>query len=212
MVRRPRVSLTVITATIPGREFLLAEATNSVNWQTLPVDKHLVRCEEPYGVGEVHLATQRNALLTMVETEWTAVLDDDNLWLARHHATIAEGLTVADVIYTWDTSTTRPRVDCNGWTQDRIIATLDAGNFIDANAAIRTSALRAAGGWPTDWEGPRRAEGGHFANSPASSEDWELWRRLARAGARFLCLPVETWTYGMGEWRRASEDAEAVGV
>ena len=35
-------------------------------------------------------------------------------------------------------------------------------------------------------------------------EDWDLWIRLARAGARFRTVPVKTWEYRLGKWSPAT--------
>jgi hypothetical protein len=194
--------VTALTPTIPGRENLLAEAVRSVNAQTVPVHAHLIRCQRPSGEAAPHLCSQFNALLPAVDTEWVAVLADDDLWLPNYVEALEPAFESADVVYSWDVGGMQPRIDCTDWSNAEIFDHLNHSNFIAATAAIRTSALRSIGGWPTNWEGANYRDGGHFAGSPAHAEDWELWRRLAAAGARFRCVPVETWQGRPGDWPR----------
>jgi hypothetical protein len=197
--------VTAITPTIPGREAMLAEAVASVNAQTVPVHSHLIRCQRPFGRGIVHVCHQFNALLAAVETEWFATLGDDDLWLPRHVETAEPHLDDADVVTTWGVNAPGGiRTNVSGWSREQFAAQFEFANFIPAIAFIRTSAVREVGGWPTEWEGGHRDQGGHFAGSAAWAEDWELWRRLAANGARFRCVEVETWVCRPGNWPRLS--------
>jgi len=88
------------------------------------------------------------------------------------------------------------------WPQERLCATLDERNVIDGGAAIvRRENLLGVGGFPTEWTGGLVSEGGHYEDSAARFADWELWRRLAHAGARFRCIPASTWVYNAGGGR-----------
>ncbi len=197
-----QMDLTVLTPSIPGREAMLAENVASVNAQTVPVAAHLVRCQRPSGAAAAHLGSQFNALLRAVDTEWVAVLADDDLWLPHFVATVEPYADAADVLYAWDTDAMQPRLDCTDWSQERLVSHLNLANFIAANAVIRASVLRDVGGWPTEWTGGSWRDGGHFIGSPAFAEDWELWRRLAAVGARFRCVPVVAWRGRTGQWPR----------
>ena len=135
------------------------------------------------------------------------MLDDDNWWLPDHIAVLVDASNGADVVYSYDRDGVIPRVNCNEWDADKIRFYLDAENFIDGGAAIvRTSALRDAGGFPVEWEGGLLCDGGHYVGSPANFADWELWRRLARSGARFRCVPAATWVYREDAPLRMSEE------
>lgn len=195
--------ITVTTASVPGREQLLAEAIASVNAQTSRPFAHLVRVQEPPGgqLSPLHLASQRNALLDAVETEWLAVLDDDDVYLPHHFETIAPHLDDADVVYTFARVGCVSRYDTNDVTTADLVARLRQGNCIPSNAAVRAETVRDVGGWSADgFDFDRR----RYISTNATWEDWDMWLRLARAGATFRCVPNETWDYRSGDWDKAT--------
>ncbi|MGA3220554.1 MAG: hypothetical protein ABSE77_15970 [Acidimicrobiales bacterium] len=209
-----RAPVTVVTATIPGREVLLTECVQSVYTQTVEVEAHLVlaqSCTEGLP-GPVHCAKMQNALLWAVATEWTMRLADDDLLLPHHIATLLPYFGErADVIYSWDASENRPRWNANVLSQAQLVAALRQTSWIDGSAvAIRSSWLKEVGGWPTSYEGtPPFA--GHFSGFPpaVTCEDHACFLRLAQTGARFLCVPEETWVYRAGRWPRISIEEPA---
>jgi hypothetical protein len=177
----------------------LAENIASVRAQTQPVECHLI-CGHPITAEEPQMqyVAAKNQLLSAVRTPWVATLNDDDVWLPDHVETVLPHLEDGDVVYTWDAGGSRPRHDYTGWTQEQLVEHFDETNLLDGNCLIRVSLLRGVGGFPVEWTGSGPWAGGHFIDSPARFEDWELWRRLARVGARFLCVPKETWQYGLG--------------
>ena len=196
-----RAPVTVITASIPGREEMLGECVKSVYEQTVQTTAHLVMAQDlSDGLrGQVHCAIQQSWLLPAVTTEFTMRLADDDMLLPHHIETYLPHLANADVVYSWDAGGSRPRMDCNGWPQERVLDTMEHGNWIDGSAvAIRTDLLRKVGGWPTEFEG------NCFVGTRAGFEDWAVFVLLARVGARFLCVPEVTWQYRMGPWARIS--------
>ena len=201
-----RAPITVLTATIPGRSVLLTECVDSVYAQTTEVEAHLVlaqSCTEGLP-SPVHCAQMQNTLLNVVNTEWTMRLADDDLLLAHHVETLLPYLELADVVYSWDESGNRPRWNANVLSQQALVAAFRKTSWIDGSAvAIRTSWLRKIGGWPTEYEGTPPFHG-HFKGMKATCEDWAAFYLLARAGARFLCVPEETWVYRAGGWPRIS--------
>ena len=206
----PRADLTVLTATIPGREHLLAEALKSVYAQTLEVECHLVMaqsCSEGLQP-TLHVGLQQNLLLRAVETEWVMRLADDDQLLPIHVGTLMAEAVDADVIYSYDASKNRPWLDCNEWGQEKIALEIEDYNWIDGSAVlIRTELLKQVGGYPTDWVGNNEDyREGHFEGMKANCDDWGAWVRLARIGARFKCIPEPTWRYGSGEWTRISNE------
>lgn len=180
---------------MPGRESVLLEAIGSVQAQTLKAEAHLIRSASPpeeWGPNPLHLAEQHNALLASVGTEWTAIIDDDNLWYPNYLHTLAQHLD-ADVVYAYGDGPL-PRVDVNGWPQDRIVDYLRQSNFLDANCLIRTQAIRDVGGFPEDFD----YETGTFGDTRCSWDDWALWLAMAEAGKTFRCVPTVLWMYRQG--------------
>jgi hypothetical protein len=140
----------------------------------------------------------KNLLLKAVSSEWVAVLNDDDYWLPHHVETVLPFLAEGDVVYSWEATGAKPRHDYSVMSQVEQVAHWDATNLLDGNALFRRSALEAIGGFPTDWVGGGPWDGGHFADSIARFEDWRMFQQLARLGARFVCVPEETWVYGLG--------------
>lgn len=196
------IDVTVVTASIPGRERLLAEAIESVQAQIVPPSAHLIRIQSPNGmINRVHLSHQRNQLLAGVRSEWLAILDDDDRYLPYHFEAIAPMLeTDADVIYTFAREGCVAREDVSSWTSERLLRRLAIGNCISSNAAIRCGTVEAIGGWDERTFDPQTQR---FATG-ATFDDWDLWIRLAQADARFCCVPVETWDYRSGDWKQMS--------
>ena len=203
------MGITVVTPSIPERRRLLAEAIESVQIQTSPVEAHLIRVQRPpLGVlSSAHLAVQLNALLAAVDTEWVAPLCDDDIYLPHHVEKIRPYLEQdADVVYSWAKDEYEPfRVDASGWPPSQVARSLEEVNFIRSTVTMRTELLRHIGGWRSE----RRD--GVFSETGVPYEDWDLLIRLARAGARFRCVPFETWVYRLGNWRRilTLEDSKA---
>ena len=138
--------LSVITPTIPGREQFLAETRASVKAQTVRAAAHLVRLDDPgerdRAGKEDHMVEQHNELLAMVETEWLAVLHDDDTYLPCYVETILPALGDADIVYTFSTTREVSRQDVSSWSQDRLVAALEQSNILPACAAIRVEVER----------------------------------------------------------------------
>jgi GT2 family glycosyltransferase len=195
----PIADLTIITPSIPGREHLLSECIQSVQNQTLRPWAHLIRVQSPLSerLDVAHIAAQQQALLPAVETGWLSCLGDDDLYLPNHVDTVAEHFDRADVVYTLDEQRHLPSTDVNGWSNDEILELLGRMNFLNGSSAMRTELVREVGGW-----GVPDANG--VFESGATWEDWDLNIRMARAGARFLFVPVTTWVYRLGPHARSS--------
>ncbi len=183
----------MLTPSIPGRADLLRECVESVlRCDPFPV-AHLVRVETPDVFGSGHCAKQLNAMLADVRTEWVARLDDDDLYLPNHFAVQAHTLetTDADVIYTFAAEGHPTRENVNDIPPAELAALLQVQNMLPCVATVRTSAIRAVGGW---YPGPYPEHG--------MWEDWKAWQMLSAAGSRFLCIPEDTWIYRPGDWHR----------
>jgi hypothetical protein len=205
------VGITVITPSIPERRRLLAEAIESVQLQTFPVAAHLIRVQQPPrdALSTAHTATQLNALLAAVDTEWVAPLGDDDIYLPDHVEKIRPHLERdADVVYSWPKDEyDYLRIDVSDWAPAQVARRLEEGNFIRSTITIRTELLRRIGGWAVEYRD------GVFSETGVPYDDWDLLIRLARAAARFKCVPFETWVYRVGDWRHSgteedSEDSE----
>ena len=193
------VNITVVTASMPDRAERLKHLVRSVQDQDVAPIDHLIRVEAP-SLGQpnpVDVSKQRNALLDDVESEWLAVIDDDDYYYPHHFATIAPLLdTDADVIHTFCDGHFLPMADVSTWGNEVIEQKLRYSNLFASGAAIRTSKIREIGGWGGDFDFTTR----RYTATNATWEDWDLWVRLARAGARFACVPTETWCYSWGDW------------
>jgi hypothetical protein len=205
------IDVTVTTASIPGREHLLAQAIASVGAQTVLPMAHLIRVQHPPGgkLSPWHLAHQRNRLLAGVQTEYTAILDDDDLYLPHHFETIRSELRGGvDVIYTFARVGCVAFEDVTGWSTERLLQRLRLGNCISSNSAIRTAAVREVGGWGEE----HFDHDARLFSTGATWDDWDLWLRLAAAGAKFVCVPVQTWDYRSGDWERCVPTNLGVGA
>lgn len=165
------MTVSILTATIPDRESMLAEARASVAALDGDVE-HLVGIDgDRQGAGPV-----LNRLLSVATGEWVMVLDDDDLLDPDHLATVLPHVHQADVLYTL------PRVEGGDFTQYHEPfsgAALERGhNCVSHTALMRTDLVRDVGGW-----------------SVLRWFDLDLFRRLHRAGASFLQIPTVTWTY-----------------
>jgi hypothetical protein len=204
------VDTTVITPSVPVRHVQLHKAVHSVQDQTDPPCAHLISIgRRPEGMAPLaHMVDTFNTLAMAADTEWVTALADDDFFDPHHFATIAPALgTPVDVVYAFAHDHI-PHVDVNGWSQDELVDRLEEGNFIcGSGTTIRLEALWAAGGWSVEGWDP---ETHLYWGGPCWADDWDLWKRMARIGARFLCVPVETWHVGVGAPERLTDQANAI--
>jgi hypothetical protein len=122
-----------------------------------------------------------NALLAMVDTEFIAIQDDDDVWLPDKLETQMRFTGKCDVLGTFveyidasgNCSGVRP-LSCR--TDAEIKAAMAEGNnqMVNSSMVLNTSQVRAENGWNVDFEGV---------------EDFDLSIRLARRGCRFFNVP-----------------------
>ena len=190
------MSVAAVIPTIPPRTHFLARALSSVKAQTRPADQIVVRSDSD-GIGA---AANRNAALDEVTTEWTAFLDDDDMWHPWHleHLLAHREATGADLVYPWFDgintnllSTRRDGIDVSPYRcefgEEQADHLLKVGNFIPVTVLVRTDLIRQVGGFqPPPWANPD-------GSNPC--EDWGCWIRLIETGARFSHLPEVTWRW-----------------
>ncbi|HET6910792.1 MAG TPA: glycosyltransferase [Mycobacteriales bacterium] len=187
--------ITALTATLGRRPDMLAEAARSVRGQTLQPLEHIVVDDGSFSVAPMEgvtllsiehagLGPARNAGLASARGDAVALLDDDDLWHPHHLATLWEQMrmTGADVVYS-DCLEVGRRDGYATRVADFDFELLQRENFICVPATlVRTSALLAVGGF-----------------SSGALEDWQTWKRMAAAGARFVHVPEVTVTYRFHE-------------
>ena len=159
--------VTVITATIPGREALLEQAKASVAAQTIPA-RHLVYHDrEMRGIQH-----SMNKLWPRVDTPWMQWLADDDLLMPFHLEALRPYTGDADIIHSYCAVEGRPGFLPNGSFQE-------TGGWLPATALMRTSLVRALEGW----------------HAEAFPEDHHFWLKAHAAGARFAVHREPTWIY-----------------
>ena len=91
------MSFTLVTATLPSRAELLAEMLTSVSQQTLAPACHIVMRDD----GRGFVATVNRAV-SLVDTDYFCLVDDDDLLLPNHVETLSQAITATtDILWTW---------------------------------------------------------------------------------------------------------------
>ena len=163
------MDLTLVTVTHPRRHRMLVELQQSVSEQTALPAAHLVVWD--HGLG---FEATINRAVSMVDTAYYCLVDDDDLLKPDHVETLATNLT-ADIVWTWCEVTGREWNPNAGYEPGR----LQKGNYIPSNHAFRTALFRELGGY----------------SLVRGFADHDLLAKAERAGATFLNIPKVTWTY-----------------
>ena len=175
----PDSLFTVVTVSVPERADLLARAIASVRQQTYGPVPHLVRIEAPDRFGTQHVTRQRNALLPAVQTQWIAVLDDDDYFMPTYLERMAEAIESAPrpemtaVAYSYCQG--HPHAE-GPFDAER----LQRENYIDGEACINMN--RLATGYPVQADG--------------KVEDWALYLAIHALGGEFVCVPERLRYHG----------------
>lgn len=186
--------VTVVIATIEGREAQLHRALESIAAQTYqPHDVVIVKDTERNGA-----YWARNQGLKCVETKYVAWLDDDDELLPDHLRVCYRAAWSENVDLVYPYPEVRGHRDPlavahNGrWVspfgvpfgpeQERHLRT--AGNFIPITHLVRTELVRQVNGFPKP-----------YSDEFPGEEDWGLLIRLLDAGATFHHVPKVTWIY-----------------
>jgi glycosyltransferase involved in cell wall biosynthesis len=172
------MSVSVITATIPGREQFLRRAINSVANQTLKPQAHLIGVDYAKRGG----AAMKTDLGFAAESKWIAILDDDDWLYPEHLAALVEAAETqhCDVAYSWcDVAGENPWL---GYNQPFDPELLKTTSIVSHNAIVRTNLFVELGGF-----------------KQVKGYDWLFWVAAHQAGARFTCVERPTWLYDLSE-------------
>lgn len=162
--------ITVVTPTVPGREHLLAEAVASVQAQTVQPADHLILLDEHHAGP----APTLNLLIELVETEWYAVLNDDDLFDPDHLEEHQKALPYGDIVMSWGREPDAPYRGV--WRRQEFLDKHDTG--------LRPGCLTAR---KAVWEKVR------YRDQPI--EDWDFVARALFRGYKVEPVYRETWTY-----------------
>lgn len=180
--------ITVVIATIPPRSDLLKRAIRSVTKQTLQPVRVIVETDHDH----LGAASTKNRGIALVDTEWTALLDDDDEFLPTH----LEKLYAAAIANNADVAYSVPLVVENPsfvQSERQYFKPFDPDvlrqrSYIQTTSLVRTSLLKEAGG---------------FQCPPGSVyDDWGCWLSILDLGGKFVHVPEQTfrwrhWGYGM---------------
>lgn len=172
-------SVSVITAALPSRVDMLAEAVRSVTEQThMPVE-HLIEVD----YAREGSAAVRNRLVEAATGEYVAFLDDDDRFLPRHlelltaeNADVAYSPCLLDIRYAGMEQTGNP-------VEPFDPVKLRTHNYIAVTCLVRRSLFLEVGGFR------------HSSECKYGWEDHDLWLRLLDAGAEFKFVPEISWSY-----------------
>ena len=170
--------ITVITASLPERVAQREACIRSVAAQIILPADHLIAIDYQ----KIGGWRPRNLLVSQVETKWTQLLDDDDLLLPNHLATMLEHTGEADVIYSYPTVVGDPAF--NNYSRPFDPDLLRTTSIVSHVAMVRTELILDLGG---------------FEN--IKGYDWKFWIRALDAGAKFVSVPEVTWVYRLNqEW------------
>lgn len=211
-----KLTVAVCIATVPPRAHLLERAKASVEFQTRPADQIIIQVDRD-GDGP---ARTRNNAWRRAETDYVAILDDDDEFLPNHLDLCMRAARVekADLIYPWFEHVGWPE-----WTKDRPdplavpyegrlqhplgirfgpeqAAHLRRYAFIPVTTVMRRSMLEAVGGYPEP--------GSPLWRQCNGLEDWAVELAMLDAHAKFVHVPYRTWRlhHGTGYGGKAWKD------
>lgn len=160
--------ITVITATIPGREKFMEECRAAVEAQTLQPFEHLVYMDEE----QKGIQHSMNELWPRVTTDWMQWVADDDILLPQHLEKVRALAGPADIVHAY----------CSVWGRPGFLPNYRAehSNYnMTATALMRTEMVRALDGWhPT-----------------AYPEDLVFWLKARDHGYKFDVVEEVTWIY-----------------
>ncbi len=187
--------VTIVIATIPGRDELLKRALASADAQTAPHELVLVTARDDEGAAET-----RNRALEKVTTPWIAWLDDDDELLPDHVESLLMEAFIRDVDLVY------PGMRIIGMNDPLAVQNDEGvwvnpygmpftkkseehlrvhGNFIPITYLVKTECVRLAGGFPIPFT----------EEWPRDCEDYGLILKMLDQGVKIAHLKKRTWIY-----------------
>jgi glycosyltransferase involved in cell wall biosynthesis len=161
--------LTIITATIEGREELFERAVASVRNQSLMPRAHLQMLDSKRKGG----AITKNRLIDFADTEWLMILDDDDVLLPNHVEVLYSRRDDADIIYSYANGDNR-------YNRPFSVEGLLADSIVSHTALFRRSMFHNLGRF-----------------EEKLGYDYMLWKKAHEHGYSFLSIPDITWHYDL---------------
>jgi glycosyltransferase involved in cell wall biosynthesis len=161
--------LTIITATIKGREELFERAVASVRNQSLMPHAHLHMLDSERRGG----AITKNRLIDFADTEWLMILDDDDVLLPNHVEALYSRRDDADIIYSYANGDNR-------YNRPFSVEGLLADSIVSHTALFRRSMFHSLGRF-----------------EEKLGYDHMLWKKAHGHGYAFLSIPDITWHYDL---------------
>jgi hypothetical protein len=184
--------ITVCTPSIPTRGELLARAVRSVQNQTLKPQAHIVSIDH----NRIGAPAMLDATIKAADTEWVAILADDDEFMPNHLETLwnlvtSEGADIGFTHFVYSNLGNAGHLErFRGVPFDNANPRQMTGVFL-----ARRDLVLEVGGHSTGFD-PNSYEVDESGNR--IGEDFLIVRRLAAAGARFAVSPVVTWIYHVG--------------
>jgi len=172
--------VSVITATIAGRERLLKECCASVESQTVDCWEHVIELDEHREGCSVAV----NRAVARASGDWLFLLADDDLMLPGCLEHLLAASADADVVYS------PPLVTGNE----------DRWWFFQAPPAIPATALIRRSLWD---------QLGGYDESALREEDRKLWVKACEVGARFVRVDQPAWVYRLHDGNKSFAKAAA---
>jgi glycosyltransferase involved in cell wall biosynthesis len=179
-----REGITVVVCAIPIRGEMLPRALASASVQTFKPAAITVS----YDLERHGAAINRQRALAMVQTEWTAFLDDDDWFYPNHleRLVACQHESGADLVFPWFDVV--GGIDPFPQHEGRSYDVNDPHQF-PITYLVRTDLVREVGGFAEIPEGAVHPDG------MRAGEDWDLQLRLGAAGAKIVHLPERTWAW-----------------
>lgn len=172
-----RPGVTAVIPTIPPRRTMLNRALDSISRQNHPVTSIIIEQD----LDHTGAAATRNRAMALVDTEWTAFLDDDDEWFPDHIEMLFAGQrdTGADVLWPWFEvrGGDDPFPSHRGKAFD-----IEHPHIFPICVLVRTEMAQATNGFQTatgDW----------------NRDDLPFYRDLWNQGAKFQALTQITWRW-----------------